>query len=202
MALSLVAVGAKITAAITNAITNAVNAGGTALVPPTSVAGTGVAMTSLGKVTLTAATTASLNGVFTGAYDNYLIVCNLTLSVSGLLKMVFRASGTDNVTANYAYQAVQGAGSTASAGGITGQTGTFLSNQAGTQIDARTDVFAPALAAITRYWSEFYAVAGVQVAGAIAGELASATAVDGFTVTPGSGGTMTGTIRVYGYNNG
>lgn len=204
MTLPLVAVGAKITAAITNAITNIVNATGLVLVPPASVAGTGVAMTQLGKVTVAGASSASLNGVFTSAYDNYLIVCNLTFSASSLLSLLMRAAGTDNVAAAYAYQAVQGSGATAGAGGITGQTSTFLTNQAGTLADCRTDIFGPALAAATRYWSEFYSVAGTsQAAGAIAGEHTVASSFDGFTIKPATGGaTMTGTIRVYGYNNG
>ena len=204
MALSLVAVGAKITASIINALVNAANANGLSLVPPASVAGTGVAMTSLGKVTVNAASSASLNGVFTSTYDNYVIVANLTFSASSLLQLSLRASGADSAAASYAYQAVQGSGASASAGGTTAQTQAYLTNQAGTLTDVRADVFAPALAAATRYWSEFYSVVGTtQAAGAIAGEHTVAAAFDGFTLKPGTGGaTMTGTIRVYGYNNG
>lgn len=204
MALSLVAVGAKITAAITNAITSAVNANGTSLVPPTSVAGTGVAMTTLGKVTLTAATAASLNGVFTGAYDNYLIIANITnFSVSSLLQVNLRAAGTDSTAANYNYQAVQGAGSSAGAGGTTAQTAFFFSNTPGGQVDCEVKLYAPALAIATRYSSEFYGLAGgTQNVGVIGGSNGLTNAFDGFTLKPSAGGTMTGTIRVYGCNNG
>lgn len=203
MALSLVAVGAKITAAITNAITNAVNANGMSLVPPTSVAGTGVTMTTLGKVTVTAASSASLNGVHTGAYDNYVIIVDVTCTVASLLQINLRAAGTDSTTANYNYQALQGSGATASAGGITAQTQTYITNTAGTLHDCVVQVFAPALAAATRYSSQFYTLnGGTQITGLIGGSNGLTSSFDGFTIKPSVGGTMTGTIRVYGYNNG
>ena len=47
---------------------------GLTLITPSSVAGSGVSVSASGKVTFTAATSVSVNGVFSATHDNYLVV--------------------------------------------------------------------------------------------------------------------------------
>lgn len=178
---------------------------GSTLIAPSSVAGTGVSLTNVGDVTFTNAPSVSLNGIFTSAYDNYFIIPNITsFSASSLLQFNLRAAGSDNATASYNYQAVQGSGATAGAGAATAATGAFFSNTPGGNTDCRVELFAPALPQITRFMSTFYGLAGgAQFTGVIAGSHGVASAFDGITLKPSaSGATMTGSARVYGYNNG
>ncbi len=203
MTLSLVAVGAKVTAAIVNNIIGVVNAGGLQLVVPTGVSGTGVTVTTLGKVAFTGATTVSVDGAFAGPFDNFAVVVNVSsASAADDLAMRLRLAGTDQSAANYSdARATVNPGSSAFAV-ITesAQTRLLLGriDTGGTSLKA--DVFTPnqprpvrtlatgfdASKYATQYW----------------GALADTTAYDGFTIYGPGGGTITGTLRVYGYNNG
>lgn len=177
--------------------------GGLNLIAPSSVTGSGVSIGNIGHVALSAAPRASVNGVFTSRFDNYLIKANLTLSTAGLVELVFRAAGVDVTSPNYNYQAFQGSGSTTLAAGTSSAaTAAFLTNTALISPDCTVDVEAPALAANTRFSSKFYGMSGAtQAIGLISGTLGLASAVDGFTLIPASGGTISGDIRVFGYNN-
>jgi len=206
MALSLVGVGAKITAAITNAIIGVVNAQGMTSVIPTSVAGSGVSVGAAGKVTFTAATTISLNGCFTSTYENYLVVFNSpTASVSNALNIRFRAAGTDDTTANYDAQGTNAAGATVTSFQNLAGTSVGLDGVVATIRDAEMFIIGPALAAPTRGESKMKSTTN-PMTGATAAKKEqmilhrSSTPFDGFTIIV-STGTATGTIRVYGYNN-
>lgn len=203
MTLSLVAVGAKITAAILNKIINAVNAGGAALVPPASVAGTGVSLTTLGKVTFTAATSVSLDGVFTGAYDNYEIVFDIpTLTAAALVSFRFRAAGTDDNSGNYSREVVTSSGTTTTTGPTLSDTLTYVTAAAVLNASGKVSVFNAARPLAKRLLAFSYGVNGsTQVVGQVGTVMNTTTAYDGFTITAASG-TMTGTVRVYGFNNG
>lgn len=205
MAISLVAVGAKITAAITNAIIGVVNAQGLTSVIPTSVAGTGVSVGAAGKVTFTAATAVSVNGCFTSTYDNYRVVIEVpTVSATVTLTGVLRAAGTDATAANYDLEVLQGTSATAAAAQAAAAASWGLNGGVtGTIHDITLEIKKPFVAAPT-YGTAFSMVTqnpqtapGVAVRG-ISHRLS--TSYDGFTITP-TGGTITGTIRIYGYNN-
>ena len=73
---------------------------GLKLIVPSSVAGSGVSVSASGKVTFTAATSVSVNGVFDSTYDNYLVVIRHVASAATTLRFRMRASGTDNATAS------------------------------------------------------------------------------------------------------
>jgi len=204
MAISLVAVGAKITAAITNAIINAVNANGQVSVIPTSVAGTGVSVGAAGKVTFAAATTVSVNGCFTSTYENYYIEMLIVHSTSTSTTMRLRAAGTDDSSANYDVQQLLASGATASAVQSLAGTSWFLAGVSSTQENESITVNAPALALATEAISTNRGTANPMVAGnGLAFKMMqhrSLTAFDGFTLTP-SAGTITGYLRIYGWNN-
>jgi len=72
---------------------------GLKLIVPSSVAGSGVSLSGA-KVTFTAATSVSVNGVFDSTYDNYLIVISHAASAATTLRFRMRASGSDNTTAS------------------------------------------------------------------------------------------------------
>jgi len=71
-------------------------------VVPTSVAGTGVTLSSTGTVNFTNAATVSVNGCFTSQFNSYKLVwrANSTGATAVELRGRFRASGTDTTT-NY-----------------------------------------------------------------------------------------------------
>lgn len=205
MAISLVAVGAKITAAITNSIIGVVNAQGLTSVIPTSVAGSGVSVGAAGKVTFTAATSVSVNGCFTSTYDNYRIMLEVpTVSATVTLTANLRSAGADTTAANYDLEVLQGTSSTAAAAqAAAGASWSVNGGVTGTVHDITFELKRPALALPT-YGTLFSMVTqnpqtapGVAVRG-LSHRLS--TAYDGFTITP-TGGTITGTIRIYGYNN-
>jgi hypothetical protein len=169
------------------------------LSPASAVNGT---VSALGRVTFSGQTSVSLNGLFTAQYDNYRLIGSVVMTAANLLQYNLRAAGVDNASANYAYQAIQGSGASASAGGITGQTAAYLINQASTNSDVDVNIIAPFLTSTTRIVSTHFAVNGsTQAAGIIASTQGQSTSFDGLTLKTASG-TMSGTLRVYGWNNG
>jgi hypothetical protein len=96
---------------------------GLKLIVPSSVAGSGVSVSASGKVTFTAATSVSVNGVFDTTYDNYLIVCRATSSASTpLIDFRMRASGADETGSNYARQSLFAASTSVTGSRQTSQT--------------------------------------------------------------------------------
>ena len=166
---------------------------------PTSVAvGSGSATTSaVGQVTCTGASSVSLNGVFSAAYNNYFISLNV-LPASGTPLPTFRvrSAGTDLTTSTYTYS-----------GGFSNSTTLawlFGSNSA-------TSIFLPQLKTTAgmisiNINSPFLAANTVLTTNAFgndhqftAGSVTNTTSYDGFTITTPSS-TLAGTISVYGYN--
>lgn len=167
---------------------------------PASVAGTGVVLNSDGSVTCTASSTISVNGCFTAAYKNYLVVFDKTASSAangGGVKL--RAAGVDDVTANYDEQQWWTTGTTATAQAITGAAQFNAETVAGTEDIAEWKFWSPALARATKLdiVSSVWSSATVAVKAIIAGRHALATGYDGFSFVA-STGTITGTFRIYG----
>jgi hypothetical protein len=172
---------------------------GLKLIVPSSVAGSGVSVSASGKVTFTAATTVSINGVFSATYDNYLIVCrHLHSTTNTTFQFRLRASGSDASGANYTQQLLR-AGSTTVFG--IRQTGDTIGNCTFLSADNRSGhhqyLYGPALAQPTAYRT--VAVSGAS-GGAIeewAGTHSLSTAYDGISlIAPAN--TMTGACTVYG----
>ena len=175
---------------------------GLAKVIPSSVAvgsGTGSA-DSLGNVTFTTVSSVSLNGIFTSAYDNYLIILHTTATSSGRCDMRLRTSSTDATGGNYSWSGQYNAstantysgengGTTATAGGITGLETT--------QGSLRLSIFKPFLAEYTQWESAGHDGTYRRVYGGIHN---LNTSYDGFTIyNTTAGATITGKVRVYGY---
>jgi hypothetical protein len=148
----------------------------------------------------------SVDDVFSADYDSYeVIVSSLYPSATGNnVYLYMRSSGTDE-TSNYWYATeylqvnnttTRGSGAPASFHFIT------VSSAANAGfMSTAIRIINPAVAAATRINSESFGYTGSSNAAINAsGSLNTLTAYDGFTLSISSG-TISGTIRVYGYRN-
>jgi hypothetical protein len=173
------------------------------LITPTSivVAGGTASVGQFGKVSFSAATSLSLNGVFSSTYDNYMVV--VRNNGSGLLTIRgrLRASGTDNTTASsYVTQYLFANGASVTALRYSPDTFMALFVASATQRDGHVGYFfGPYLAQPTAVRS----VTSYGEDGARMFDTASthnqSTAYDGFTMYVASG-SFSGEIAVYGCN--
>jgi hypothetical protein len=178
-----------------------VAAGGLVQITPTSIAATGGSgsISATGAVSFTSASAISLNGCFVSAYDNYRIVINYGGSVGTTARMKMRASNADESTSGYYTQSwtvSSGSGTGALEGPVT--TGFLIGNHTSTNHLSVFDIAYPQNASqnVTFYGSRVYS-ADMQLKSSI---LTTTVSYDGLTLIPASG-TLTGTIRVYGYRN-
>jgi hypothetical protein len=146
----------------------------------------------------------SLNNIFTSTYENYLINFNALQNTSnGTIVFRYRTSGSDNSTTNYFFS-ITGL-STAGADNMQSASDSqsyFVRGFAAGRVAANLNIYSPQLAQTTLSTSTASGTsnAGNQ-ASYVGGSLFNAATVfDGITFIT-SAGTMTGTIRVYGYNN-
>jgi hypothetical protein len=178
---------------------------------PTSVSGTGVAYsTTTGLVTLTAASTISLNGVFTSTYSRYLIQYDFpTTSTSLTFTGRLRASGTDSSAAVYDNQRNisrgNDASAPASANSLAGTSWFVGSNTATSLHFGSIELVRPATATPTMMLANAFATLNPATAAAttqitqIGGLHRTAAAYDGISLII-STGTVTGTMKVFAYN--
>lgn len=170
--------------------------GGLAPATPTSIANSGGSASLTGNtVTFSGVSSVSLNGCFTGDYDNYRVLVSVTNGSTADTYMRFRSAGTDATGNNYAYRQFVIGSSTA----IYAGTGTLfgISSGATTACKSSFDLFDPSAATYSR--AILSAVSnGVTGLYITASEHQLNTSYDGLTIYP-STGTMTGTVSVYGY---
>jgi len=177
---------------------------GLRLITPSSVVG-GTIGTS-GAVTFTGVSTVSLNGCFTSTYDNYEIVSNIVSTNDTDIKFRWRVGGADNSSANYSWtQAGTFAATGTFAGGATNNdtSARFASSNAvNSQKFGKYTFFNPFATATSGYsGTQTYSSGTANYNGSVMGlGFNGTTSFDGFTLFPAAG-TMTGTIRVYGYKN-
>ena len=173
------------------------------LITPTSVAGTGVTLSG-GQVTFTAATSISVNGVFTALYENYFLVFSgLTASAAPTLNVRWRVSGADNATSNYLQQYDYASGSAVGAQRLTAQTNAVLGYAASTSNNSLYSgiLSGPQLATPTSFSSSgVYAFSGGADRVNYQNWFSASTQFDGFSLLP-STGNVTGSIRIYGLRN-
>ena len=171
------------------------------LVTPTSIANSGGSASLTGSaVTLSGVTSVSLNGVFTSTYENYRIIMTGTGTASQNLQMRFRIAGTDTTATNYAYQRLLVNGSTAGGSRTTSTQQLQVGGVATGWAINVLDLANPQMTSATT----MRAYAGYSEAGAYmqdaTGAYSLTTSFDGFTYFPDAG-TISGIIRVYGYQN-
>jgi hypothetical protein len=169
---------------------------------PTSIAysGTSASSNADGSVSFSGVTSVSLNGVFTGDYDNYMISMRFTSSsATQNLTARLRLSGTDASGADYVRQVLYAQTTSVLAQRNTSYTGLYIGLSDTSHSGFSAYVFGPALAQPT-------AVRGSTASGSggayIWEEVCThslSTAYDGITVFP-SLGTFSGLITVCGFN--
>jgi hypothetical protein len=175
---------------------------GLVVMVPSSVSGTGVTVSSGGKVTFTTATQINVNGCFTSAYDYFRVVMNVTTAVTGgLFNFQMRVGGVTAAGAtDYAFSLLQ----SASAGAwlnLNFNAGTNIISLgyagAGSTSSSSIEFIGPSLAQKTSITVNGN-YNGVPYTGG--GQHALSTAYDGFVITP-SAGNITGTLMIYGYRD-
>jgi hypothetical protein len=179
-------------------------------VVPTSVSvGSGSASVGAnGGVTFTGVNPITINGCFNSAYENYKIIVSCQQNSSNA-DWAFTTTSSGTVAAS-TWGAAGVSAFAATSGALFA---TNAQNAASIQIAAsgnstysrcNIDIFSPALSvptALTNLFMSGFSGAGTNTGGFINGYHNTALAYDGFRITPTSG-TITGTVRVYGYNNG
>ena len=155
-----------------------------------------------GETAFSAASSVTLDGVFTSTYRNYKLVVNYTTSTTSGPRIRMRVGGSSTSTATYNEQYVLGAAETASASrgasatsiGIGGNTnGSFNSSMEITiynpQVATPTTVHSVNMNSQGAYTTPVMAIFG--------GNQSGSTSFDGVEIFPSSG-TMTGNYTVYG----
>lgn len=178
---------------------------GSSLVKPTSsVNGT---ISALGTVTFTAVALISVNGCFVAGFDWYEIYYDFTTSAAALANMVLRVAGVDAVAAQYDSQRATAIAAAAAAAQTLAATSWPIGPQAivAGENAGKITLYNPFKAQATEglQTSLFTANPMTATGGIVQQGLQHrlATAYDGFTITPASG-TISGTLRVLGVNNG
>jgi hypothetical protein len=157
-------------------------------------------LTLLQSVTFSGVSSQSVNSVFSATYQNYKIVVNATTSATPTLSIRWRVGGVDNSTAgSYGVQYIFATGATTSTANESGAQAIFGSSGSSTQSgNSYLEVSNPFNAVPTAFMSQTQESNSAVVLRYSYHN--QSTSYDGFTITP-STGTMTGTVRVYGYSN-
>jgi hypothetical protein len=162
-------------------------------------AGVAPGLVHINTTTFSAVSTLSLNSVFSAAYDTYEIQVRLD-SVSAAnpqLQMRLRASGTDATTNYLGFRLIQSSTTVQGSDNILGSTLWFLAQNSSTRATlVSATINSPFRAEKTVMvshdsgsFNEFFG-----------NHHSTASSYDGFTFLTDTG-TMTGTVRVYGYKN-
>ena len=174
------------------------------LIKPTSVtvagAGSSSSVSDSGAVTFTSTTSLSINGCFTSEFKNYKVVMDFDTGNSGVnMQCRMRLSGTDNTTSN-AYVAQRIAVNNTTVAGLRQTLTEWVVGSAdSTSTNALwLEFIRPFLADQTgmQFYSLDSYLSAYQTTGV--GTHNQTTSYDGFSVYP-NGGTITGTLMVYGY---
>jgi hypothetical protein len=179
---------------------------GLAKIVPSSVAvgsGTGSADTT-GTVTVSAASSVSLNGVFSSTYDNYRIFINGNTASNSDVSLRLRVSGTDNSSAVYNRQFLE-ANNTSVVGARANSNTSIQIGGMGANVGDYDnliilEVTRPFVSGITSFLSnllENRSTVGV-MARMFTGIHAASISADGFTLIISSN--LTAKITVLGYN--
>ena len=171
---------------------------GLVLVQPTSVSGTGVSVSN-GLVSFTGTSQVFVNGVFSSAFKNYRLVFNAVSSLSTFqnVRLRWRAAGTDYDNNYYNRMWYKEASSFQTANQDNNAYAEW--QYVGNRNSAWTiDIFEPNVNTYTMYTAQHH---GWAATGNIVGHTFNyqdvARVYDGFSLNP-NGGTMTGTLSVYG----
>jgi hypothetical protein len=157
----------------------------------------------INTTTFSAVSSVSLDDVFSAEYDSYLFSMAPIGTARSALRLRFRSSGSDDTNAAYQAQYLNYESTTAFAARETNNTNSRIAAVDISISPIEVKVFSPFLTQRTVGITHHGLTAANASSNAVAIEsfgFSGTTSFDGFTLFPGSG-TMTGTIRVYGYRN-
>ena len=161
-------------------------------------------LTLINATTFTAQTSVSINNCFSATYENYRIVLNYIGTASNWLRFRMRNSGTDDSTSNYRYAMnyLSATGTTGNLDSANPDSFGLLGDLVGTgsqYAGSSCDIYSPfsstritSLAGVGIYSTagmNFFATHNV------------ASSFDGLTIYGSGVATITGNIRIYGYQN-
>ena len=155
----------------------------------------------LNTTTFSSTSSVSIDNIFTSTYDNYKILLVGTASTNGSCFMKFRTSGTDNTTSNYHNQMIVANDTTLGGSRLSPYSYAYLANNFVTTEDTVCDIniYSPKLSRSTTWFNNSFTSATVNAYLQIqSGRFNGSTSFDGVSLLPSSG-TMTGTIKIYGY---
>ena len=162
---------------------------------------TGAGLDLITTQSFSAVASISLDNVFTGDYDNYRVLVANENSASADRYFRLRVSGTDDTASVYNRQNLSGSGASANAARQGDANAWNMGNQSANQGQSvSATFFRPAEAAWTA--GEYFMTRDPATPIFYVGYLShrASTAYDGLTFYTNTG-TMTGTIRVYGYKS-
>ena len=151
----------------------------------------------INTTTFSAVSSVSLNNVFTSTYENYRLLMNATGTNSGGISARMRVGGVDNTANSYNRQNIIAAGGSIFGGSALsnlGEIGQIKTNQSTYVMEFQR----PAIIDNT-FMQQLGTDGQVQISWYVFAHSVAA-AFDGLSIFPNAG-TMTGTIRVYGYKN-
>ena len=152
--------------------------------------------------TFSAASSVSVNNCFSATYDNYKIIIVGTSSAGNSASFRLRASGSDITSANYASMgwywgsSASGYDSGGSGSGLTQARFGVFGSTPSENIQV-IDIASPALARRKVYTVLLGESTYIR---SWTGSFESTTTADGISIYPASG-TITGNLRIYGYQN-
>jgi len=146
-----------------------------------------------------AVSSVSVDGVFTADYQNYLMIVSGTISANNWIDFRLRASGVNATGNDYTRQSFEVSTTTTIAGRLTETRGrlVFSNSQPFYAVVQLND---PANAVPTYWMSHANRDGANPVIHLVNGQHSLSTVYDGVSIIAGSG-TITGTVRVYGYRN-
>ena len=153
--------------------------------------------------TFSAVSSVSIDNVFSAEYDSYLFSMAPIGTARSALRLRFRSSGSDDTNAAYQGQYMSYESTTAYAARETNNTNSRIGAVDTSITPFEVKVFSPFLTQRTVGISQLGLAAANASSNSVAVEsfgFSGTTSFDGFTLFPGSG-TITGTIRIYGYAN-
>jgi hypothetical protein len=169
---------------------------GLRLITPSSVVGGTIGAT--GAVTFSGASSVTLNGCFSSAYDNYeILISNLVGTAAGNCYFQFTNAGTPDTNTAYHWLRLAIANASVAGAAVASQAQWILGKIDTTKSHINATISNP----FTASTKGFLGIGGGRTNSAqFTGDFSNSTSFDGFKLFLDSG-TVTGTVRVYGYKN-
>jgi len=172
---------------------------GLAWATPSSASG----LTLINSTAFSAASTVSVNSVFSSTYRNYRIVATYTMTQNNeVLFMRVRSSGTDYSTNTYFTNGTVGVTSSIQNIATANETAWRLAQGGASSAAFSMDLYVPNIGTRMNMNTQSSCISTGAYASSyqIGGFIDANVTADGFTFIPGAG-TITGTVKVYGYAN-